>query len=361
MSKRNALQSIRFFCAVLIFLYHLPNYDYPYLDSISKHLFYLFFSPVTFFIILSGWALTYTYYEKVKNKTFNLKNYFRKRILRIYPIHIFTFLLSVPLILAWHQKIPLSVTLSNILLIHAFIPSPAFFLSYVQTSWFLSVLMFLYLIFPYILLILVRFDRIMKKYAVGLLFFLVLSLSLWVYLNNSADPDWYAHFFSPSERFVDFMVGICIYFIVKQIQDRIKGDRIFWTIIETTGVIILIATFRFAYLVPMKYLRDTYFILPWGFIVGIFALSKGVISDILSWKPFVVLGSISLEFFLIHILSVQFIYVMVSQIITMTSIQKGIVSFLVAIAGSFLAHYILLFLLHPSFRKIVGSKVSNST
>lgn len=344
MTKRISLplQSIRFICAVLIFLYHLPFFDYPQLVAIDARILSYFFSPLTFFFILSGWALTNTYYEKVLHKTFNIRKYFEKRLLRLYPIHIITLLLSIPLVLATRQELSLNITLANIFLIHAFIPSAAYLFSYNPVSWSLSVFLFLYIIFPYIQIIFASFDQFIRKYALVIALLFVFGLGLYVYLTNFTDPLPYAYDFSPFERLIDFMVGVCIYFIVNEIKNKEKINQTLLTFIEFIAVSLIIAAHWYAYVIPMKYVRDLYFILPWATIIGVFSFSHGFFSKILSWKPLVTLGSISLEFFLTATLSIEWVYLFLAHKIQMNSLQKGIVAFFVTIVTSFILHYVLL-------------------
>lgn len=332
----------------MIFLNHLPFYD-PQLATIDARFLYFFYSPLTFFFILSGWVLTHTYYEKILHKAFDIKKYYQKRLLRLYPIHFITFLLSIPFVVALHRAASLNITIANILLVHAFIPSADFLFSYNGMSWCLSIFLFLYLLFPLLISVTAHFDKFIRKYPLLIALVVIAGLGLYIHVTNYFDPLWYAYNFSPFERIVDFTVGICIYFIVK----NIKVGKFFMTLTEIGAISLIIAAHWYAYLVPFwtmhKYMRDLYFIIPWGVIVGVFSFSDGIFSKILSWKPLVALGSISLEFFLIHNLSIQWVYLFIAQKIPMDSIQKMFAAFFITLVGSFIVHFMLSYIV-PALR-----------
>lgn len=76
-----SLQSWRFIFALMIFLHHFP------VDG--KGLFEAGGScGVSFFLILSGFVMSAGYGEKVLQNDFNYGNYFKKRLTRVYPLHL---------------------------------------------------------------------------------------------------------------------------------------------------------------------------------------------------------------------------------------------------------------------------------
>ncbi|WP_445715869.1 acyltransferase family protein [Flavobacterium sp.] len=84
-SKRHfhTLDALRFFSFLIVFFHHIPVPENSW--------FYVFTKSgnigVSFFFVLSGFLITYILlYEKTKHKTINLKNFFAKRILKIWPL-----------------------------------------------------------------------------------------------------------------------------------------------------------------------------------------------------------------------------------------------------------------------------------
>lgn len=100
-----SLNSLRFFAALLVLFHHSETM------KIKYHLFNLnefsFFNngnnAVLFFFVLSGFLITYLLLkEDNKNKTINVKRFYLKRVLRIWPIYFLLIILGticLPLIL----------------------------------------------------------------------------------------------------------------------------------------------------------------------------------------------------------------------------------------------------------------------
>ncbi|ERT14322.1 acyltransferase family protein [Photorhabdus temperata] len=90
-----SLTSLRFFAAFFVLLSHLG-----YLKD-SDYFSWLFvyngYIGVTFFFILSGFVLAYSYEEKMNRKEISKRNFFVARIARIYPLHILTFIIFLPI------------------------------------------------------------------------------------------------------------------------------------------------------------------------------------------------------------------------------------------------------------------------
>lgn len=344
LKSNSSLQSIRFIAAIMIFLRHWVFFNIdPEYTHINSRVFSFFYSPLTFFFILSGWSLTNKYYEQIHNHTFKLDLYWRKRLLRFYPLHIVTTtFLYIPLNWPNLSQLPVSVYISNIFLVHGFIPLSTYYRSLSGISWCLSIFLLWYLIFPIIMLVLARFDSYIRKYASVLALCMLSGLGVWIYRNTFETDSSYALYFSPYARLIDCMIGVCLFFMSKKIEKAGKMTGLRWTFVEGLVICVVIAFQWFAPYVATKYTYDLYFIVPWGAVVGVFAVSRGYVSRILSWRPMTILGSISLEFFLVHIFSLGFIFTHMSPIINMSTIQKLIASFLLTIVCSFFLRYVLI-------------------
>lgn len=344
MQKRNIpLQSIRFLAALLIFFHHSTFFQFDsQFSTVYARVFYYFYSAVTFFFILSGWSLAHTYYNKVKNGTFRLELYIRKRILKIYPLHLLTFFLSLPLVWDVLPTQSMNIMVTNIFLLHAFVPSYIYIYSFNAVSWSLSALLLWYALFPFFAWILSRFDTLLKKYSLPIGLFMLGLFVFWIGRNDFGENTHYVLYFSPFVRLIDCSVGVLIYFIMEGIKKTKTENRIIWTVFELISLCVLIFGYLLAPNIPAKFLWDVYFIVPWAVVIGIFSLSRGYISDFLSLKPLSILGAISFEFFLLHPLAIRWILDHVSQSIPMTAIQMELVSFGIALAGSLFVHYLLL-------------------
>ena len=146
----NPLTSLRFFAALFIFFLHASNHSlFP--PAIIRH--FDFSKAVSFFFVLSGFILTYSYY----NKTFSVINFYRLRLSRVWPITFISLLLvciflpasiylpsqnsSVPIVL---------VFLVHTLCLQSLIPIPSFYFGYNAVAWSISTELCFYVIFPFL-------------------------------------------------------------------------------------------------------------------------------------------------------------------------------------------------------------------
>ena len=115
-------------------------------------------SGVSFFFILSGFILSYAYGKKVAEGTFGTKAFIKKQLTKFYPLHLLTFFIMVALdarlerYFEWYRLLP------NMLLLQSWIPDDSFFFVANGSSWFLSDLLFFYLVFSLAFSLLTRLS-----------------------------------------------------------------------------------------------------------------------------------------------------------------------------------------------------------
>lgn len=108
---------------------------------------------VSLFFVLSGFVLMNSQEKDVEdggNKGFRNACFFMyKKISRLYPLHFVMLLVAIPLVGEISLRVYLSMVV-NAILLQTWIPFSDFYFSFNSVSWFLSVCVFLYLIFPFI-------------------------------------------------------------------------------------------------------------------------------------------------------------------------------------------------------------------
>ena len=244
--------------------------------------------------------------------SFNLRNevsFVWGKVRRLFPLHIVTtlycalFIKYPSFIASWNYKRIISdlpFFFSNLFLQHAWINDRSFN----GVSWYLSVMVFLWVIS---LPILKMVEVILKKNNWYIFFLCVFvltyfALRVWCYAIDifKLELGWFGYTF-PLTRLFEFMWGIMLGCIVRRSGNRIKDglcSKVVFSIIE------LFSIFYWFY-APYNIVSGTrHTILEWIpsnlLIVIVFMYGRGYISELFSFGELVLLGDISAEAFLIH-------------------------------------------------------------
>ncbi|MCQ6558985.1 acyltransferase family protein [Paenibacillus mendelii] len=298
----NPLTSFRFLAALLVFIHHVE----------IGSAFQLGYVGVSFFFILSGFILTYTY--SVKMRSFNnieMKKFYSSRIAKIYPVHVFTFFLAIP----YYFFIPLKhdtalyiiQAATNLLLIHSFIPFGN--VSFNGVSWSLSDELFFYAMFPILVFIALKyFKKIKTKVVVLCVVWLTLVISFSLLPDKGSFVLWFAYFF-PVTRLFEFMAGVLLGFIFLQSRTIVKRISPFlFSVFELCSVGLLVAVVIIAPAMSQNIRYGILFIPIWSILIYVFSFQRGAISTLLSNRILVYLGKVSFSFYMIHNLVLSYIF-----------------------------------------------------
>ena len=165
--KIPALTSLRFFAALHVLLFHTGAMGAVFGPTWFQRLSGIGYTGVSFFFVLSGFILVYTY----SGRPTSAKAFWGARFARVYPAYAFALLISLPFFLwgaahfaeigvpfmafeAAHTKIAAAL---EIFLLQSWVPPAA--LSWNAVGWSLSVEAFFYLLFPFLL---TRFERLSR-------------------------------------------------------------------------------------------------------------------------------------------------------------------------------------------------------
>lgn len=296
------LTSLRFFFAMMVFSSHLTFIIKPEENSalnwINQHIFSEGFIGVSFFFILSGFILSYTYQEKIINRTTSTYDFWIARIARIYPLHILTIMMIVPLI--FKEQIAtggifILKFLSNLTLLQSFIPNSEYYFSLNAPSWSISNEWFFYLMFPAIVFFINSNNKL-----IWVLFFLLLIIipSSMPFVNQQHQH--YLFYINPVFRLTDFAIGIFLFNISLKLKNLTLSQKNIYTLIELCSIGLFVLFFVFHNKIPIVYRYSCYYWLPMSIIIFVFSLQKGAISGILSNSFLILLGEISFGIYMIH-------------------------------------------------------------
>lgn len=162
-------------------------------------------SAVAYFFVLSGFCMMLGYRDKVMAESFSYVSYIKKRFLRIYPLHWFTLLTAVCLMLWQEQPVRnLKTLVTNFLLLQSWVPDKAVYFSYNPVSWYLSTTLLAVLLFPMLLTFLERL-KIRDSAFFGALILFAYSVIAFRMPIDERHAMLYIH---PVARIVDFILGM---------------------------------------------------------------------------------------------------------------------------------------------------------
>lgn len=290
--KLYQLTGLRYVAALLVFLSHL-NWDGSNVH-IAK-IFELGYVGVSFFFLLSGFVLSYSYKQKILDRSLSFTKFVMLRLARLSPLH---FLTALPFVLYAIYKSDLSLfrLFFNLLYLQSWVPSSTYYFSFNSPSWSLSDEMFFYIcFFPLVFLS----SRFLIKFFL-LLFLSIFLCAVFVYLfypdqkyfGGNSFAHWMFYIF-PVFRLLEFVTGMLLF--------RLWESRVLipsWMILPS--YLLLLSSMYFAKQVPESF-RLSLFFLPF---IALFFYShlegSGFIIRFLSTKLFVLLGNASFAFYLIH-------------------------------------------------------------
>ncbi|GLZ81915.1 acyltransferase [Actinorhabdospora filicis] len=339
---------MRWFAALLIFLYHFSYEDKSYGTAGEvqwlKHTFFGGPTAVSFFFVLSGFVLAWTLRADDTKVGF-----WRRRFARIYPSHLVMFLVALVALPWLAQHFSWRAALANVTLTQAWVPGDdRIWFGFNGVSWSLSCEFFFYAMFPF----LARWLRglsVRGWYVVGglsCLFVVVLPFTVEVFRSVLGWTPLFVTYLLPPLRLPDFLAGICLAFIVKAGKWRGPG------VVISLGLCAA-ALFWGVHQVPDEFHRAAVTVIPFSLLIAAAASAdlRGAPS-VFRNKRIVYLGEISFCFYLVHELVIYLAnHVMGSRDIA--TVPNLIAVFCIALVGAVLLHE---FVEKPGVKLLSGSR-----
>jgi len=111
------------------------------------------------FFVLSGFIMTHVYQNTDFTKRINIFNYYIKRFAKIYPVYIIATILYFCIFHNWSGSEFVRIIVNDIFLTQAFFAS-MFNLGMNGGTWSLTVEMFLYFLFPFLMILLNKNGKV---------------------------------------------------------------------------------------------------------------------------------------------------------------------------------------------------------
>jgi len=183
---------------------------------------------------------------------------------------------------------------TNLALLQSMVPIKSYYFSINYPSWSISTEAFFYLLFPGLISIFSKSNRIV--WIIGSMFVLGMML-----LTVNCNEQWF-FYVSPLSRMVDFIIGIGIFQVYTQTGSVSRSKA---NILEITSVLLLLGLLWFHSSIPIRFRYAAYYWPAIALIIYAFAFQKGLLSKLLSLRFFTVLGEISFAFYMLHFLVIR--------------------------------------------------------
>jgi peptidoglycan/LPS O-acetylase OafA/YrhL len=281
---------MRAVAALLVVIFHYGCTVFPF--SLQEHFFRRGNLAVSFFFVLSGFVMYWSY----SDKQIAYRDFLKKRIARIWPLYVFAILLalSYPVYLYattdyTGQPGLLKSVVLNISLLQAYIPGYA--LSVNSPGWSLSVEMFFYMLFP-LLIMWARRDA--KQFVKFAWVFFILSQLLHIWLVRYLQPVYPSAvhefiYYQPLFHLNQFVLGIAGGYYASRITTDRAGLYAF---------LAFLALVLFINYMPSQISLHNGLTAPLCLLLILFAaqMKRGL----LFWMPFVFLGEISFGIYILQ-------------------------------------------------------------
>jgi peptidoglycan/LPS O-acetylase OafA/YrhL len=292
--RLDSLTGLRFFAALVVFGYHLLGFFYftaPY--AAMTHVFVQGVVGVSFFFVLSGFVLTWSHHRGDRAGAF-----YRRRVARIGPLHVATWLLMGIVLVAYATRPALWPATASLLLLAPWTPWLANHLTMNNPSWSLGCEAFFYALFPLLYALLHRWSPGRRR----LLGLGAVVAALVVAVVASPAPDgstafWFVYFFPPV-RLLEFVLGMLL---ALELADADRG--LFAHRRLPFGAIGLLAVGAYVAdsWAPTAYQAVVVTLVPFALLIVAAAQADQLgRPSVLRWRPLVVLGVWSFAFYLVH-------------------------------------------------------------
>jgi len=304
-----SLAGLRFVCAIAVFSAHAYvtlAFSGDWTGTPATVLLIIGRSALSFFFVLSGFVMAWS--ARLGDTA---SAFWRRRAARIYPTHVLTWCAALILIFSNGGTVSAGDAVTNLFLLHTWVPNFAVNNSVNVVSWSLSCEVFFYLCFPLLYRFLQRIpiQRLWVSTAGTVLAVIALpwvtsmvfaSRPKFLPFDVTYDQYWFVYLF-PLARVLEFVLGILLALVVR--EGRWLKVR-FWYV-----VVSLLVAYPLADKVPYLYSITAVLIIPVALLVlaGAGADIRGS-SSLVRGRLAVKLGDVTFAFYMVHLLVLTYAY-----------------------------------------------------
>ncbi|MFC0205072.1 acyltransferase family protein [Novosphingobium soli] len=307
-SRFEQLTAMRFFASLLVMVSHaamMPRTDNA-LSWFGRNVIDYGHGRVGFFFMLSGFVLCHAYEAKFARGALTYRAFLVRRVLRIWPLHM---LVAVPLAAWFLWRIGtegLPIVVANLLLLQSWIPMYDYFASLNAPSWSLSTELFLYTMFP---LLVMLSRRRLQVLCAGLVIWsfvapAVLALAGYGHVMDENGAVGFGYWFTainPVMRLTEFTIGMVMCRLLRDGDDRHWLPR--WAdgaaIVSFVAAMVVFSSLRER--IPDIFFNQAFYLPAVAFLVLALAEGRGRTSRWLAGQRTLrFLGETSFALYIVH-------------------------------------------------------------
>ena len=305
MDKKEQLQSLnalRFFFFLCVFFSHYVFNGERVLPNAGQF-------AVVFFLILSGFSLSYGYGNEIC--TLNYNSFIRKRLLRLWPMQLLTLflraiiILIIPLVLGQFNLKDLISFILKCFFLEAWVPDTQIIFNYNTCAWYLSPMVFCYLLFPWF------YDWVIKAKKRHIIISIISYIAIYVTFIFLIPSEKHQVFLyaAPYFRVFDFILGILAYRLFKSgfLNRLIYSKYCVASITELTLLlfIAIVAWLPLEDVPPVLKMASLYWFPAFVVIVGAISLEESRKIRLMRGKLLQSAGDASYEMYMTHLFVVS--------------------------------------------------------
>jgi peptidoglycan/LPS O-acetylase OafA/YrhL len=309
------LDSFKVLAIFVVFLRHIyVLLNFSHADNLQPFIWYIshYGNVVLIFIfILSGFTITSKYYDVFEKINYKLYlGFIKKRFFELYPLYLITLVISFPITDSFDQpKIGVIRLITNLTMVQSLIPDERFYFAFNALSWYVSCLMIIYLVYPFIIYMIHKLQITSIKRLYMVIFYIwILSFFVTAIFSNYEFAEWGFNI-SPIGRMPNFLSGVMACLIYKYWNKNWQSEKIFIiNIIEFILFLIFIISFFALPYIPKAYAYCFYQMPIFTIFIIVYSLQRGFISRLIGNKYLSLFVKLVYPFYMFHQLVIRYFY-----------------------------------------------------